>query len=263
MSNITNFTNLNQKTMSSREVAELTGKDHAHVMRDIRNMLNELGVGEVVASSFGGYYIADNGKQNPLFNLPKRETLILVSGYSAVLRAKIVDRWAELEARVALAPAAPHSYADALAGTEIACRMLNLEGSAKLGMLRRATEIAAPHLLPMLPVYAIDAPRNEQGALIAQEGPQSSEPTAALTTLLALHDIRVTPTRMNLRLEACGFLERRTRPSTAADEVRPFWTVTAKGARYGKNIVDAQQPRETKPHWFTRSAPELFRLCLP
>ena len=29
-------------TMTSREIAELTGKNHAHVMRDIRTMMDEL-----------------------------------------------------------------------------------------------------------------------------------------------------------------------------------------------------------------------------
>jgi phage regulator Rha-like protein len=82
-------------TMSSNEIADLTGKRHDHVMRDIRAMLGELHGTE--APKFGGYYTAENGKQNPCFNLPKRETLILVSGYSVAMRAKIIDRWQELE----------------------------------------------------------------------------------------------------------------------------------------------------------------------
>lgn len=31
-------------TMSSLEIAELTGKRHAHVLRDIRGMFDELGI---------------------------------------------------------------------------------------------------------------------------------------------------------------------------------------------------------------------------
>ncbi len=83
-------------TMSSREIAELTGKRHDHVMRDIRNMIIEL-CGEEGLPTFGGSYINSQNKEQPCFNLPKRETLILVSGYSIELRARIIDRWQELE----------------------------------------------------------------------------------------------------------------------------------------------------------------------
>ena len=83
------------KSMSSLEIAELTGKDHAKVLIDIRKMLDELGI---LTSDFSTVRKV-RGKEYDVFNLPKRETIILVSGYSVVMRAAIVDRWQELEAK--------------------------------------------------------------------------------------------------------------------------------------------------------------------
>lgn len=84
------------QTMSSREIAELCEKQHAHVMRDIRDMLVQLH-GEGGLSKFGSSYLNSQNKPQPEYLLPKRETLILVSGYRLDLRAKIIDRWQELE----------------------------------------------------------------------------------------------------------------------------------------------------------------------
>ncbi len=83
-------------TMSSLDIAELCEVRHDNVMRDIRYMMEELH-GEGVALKFEGYYIAENGKRNPCYHLPKRETLILISGYRLDIRARIIDRWQELE----------------------------------------------------------------------------------------------------------------------------------------------------------------------
>jgi Rha family phage regulatory protein len=81
----------------NREIAELAGKEHRDVMRDIRTMLVELH-GEGGVLSFEHTHVdPQNGQSYPIFNLPKRETLILVSGYSVAMRAKIIDRWQELE----------------------------------------------------------------------------------------------------------------------------------------------------------------------
>lgn len=62
--------------MSGREIAELTGKQHAHVMRDTRNMLEALGKD---VSNFGSIFKDASKRSQEEFNLPKRETLILVS----------------------------------------------------------------------------------------------------------------------------------------------------------------------------------------
>lgn len=90
-----------RQNMSSLEIAELTGKQHKHVLTDIRKMLNDL---ELNSADFSAQYKDASGKSNSMFELPKRECLILASGYNVILRAKIIDRWAELEAEKQLSP---------------------------------------------------------------------------------------------------------------------------------------------------------------
>ena len=109
MNELTNITQHSQPTMSSREIASLCDKRHDNVMADIRKMLNELGL---YAPDFSGTYTTEQGNQYECFNLPKRECLILVSGYNLKLRTKIIDRWQELEQ--ATTPRLPQTYLEAL-----------------------------------------------------------------------------------------------------------------------------------------------------
>lgn len=88
--------NNRQLTMSSREIANLTGKQHKHVLRDIRAMLDALGdgpdLGHVQEDRDGrGYTIC--------FHLDKELTETLVTGYSVPLRHKVIKRLHELEER--------------------------------------------------------------------------------------------------------------------------------------------------------------------
>lgn len=85
-----------EQTITSLEVAELTGKEHNHIMRDIRNILSQLD--EISQSNFGpSTYTSDRGKEYPMYLLTKEGCLCLVSGYDANLRMKIINRWKELE----------------------------------------------------------------------------------------------------------------------------------------------------------------------
>ena len=85
-----------KERMSSLEIAQRTGKRHDNVLRDIKEMLAEL-YHEGGALKFEGSYLSEQNKPQPCFNLPKRECIILASGYSVNLRASIIDRWQELE----------------------------------------------------------------------------------------------------------------------------------------------------------------------
>lgn len=98
MSKVVSITGNNALTMSSIEIAELTGKRPADVMRDIRKMLTEMGEGG--ERKFASSYLSEQNKALPCFDLPRREVDILLTGYSVPLRAAVIDRWRELEAEV-------------------------------------------------------------------------------------------------------------------------------------------------------------------
>jgi len=102
MNQVNNTFNSDSLTMSSREIAELTGKRHDHVMRDIRKMLDELGEAH---PKFGGSYQDSTGRTLPCFNLDRNLTDCLLTGYSAKARMKVIKRWRELESQQA--PALP------------------------------------------------------------------------------------------------------------------------------------------------------------
>lgn len=103
-------------SMSRREIAELTNKAHAHVMRDIRAMLDQIGEGQ---SKFGSTYQDAQGKARECYNLPRDLTYTLIAGYRSDLRLKIVRRWMELEAATIAPPETPEQLAlRALAGLQ-------------------------------------------------------------------------------------------------------------------------------------------------
>lgn len=86
-------------TMSSREIAELTGKRHDHVIRDVRSMMDALLEGDApnLGNLEGVRAERDARGYVSCFHLPKDLTLTLVSGYSVPLRHRIVTRLQELE----------------------------------------------------------------------------------------------------------------------------------------------------------------------
>ena len=175
---------------------------------------------------------------------------------STLPAAEAFERWVFEEVlpsirRTGRYAAPASSSVEALQVADALATMLRLEGSARLGVARKALEITAPHLLPLAPVYAIDAPDGSATA--------SSEPTESLTALMARFRVGVSTRAGNLILQERGLLEKRTRPSSGGT-TKSFWSVTEKGRAFGKNVSSPENPRETQPHWFSRKGEELLRV---
>jgi phage antirepressor YoqD-like protein len=95
---MSNIINMNALTMTSREIAELTGKAHSNVMRDVRAMMDALEqdskLNPVCRTTT---YRGSNGQDYDQYELDKDTCLTLMLGYDAVARMKVVKRWQELE----------------------------------------------------------------------------------------------------------------------------------------------------------------------
>ena len=89
------FGNSEVHTMSSREIAELTSSTHDNVLKTIRALIER----GVVSGNETPYIHPQNGQTYREFHLDYRNTMVVVSGYSVELRARIIDRWQELESR--------------------------------------------------------------------------------------------------------------------------------------------------------------------
>ncbi|WP_313448230.1 phage regulatory protein/antirepressor Ant [Sphingobacterium sp.] len=92
-------TNKNGHTVSSREIASYAGKQHSHVMEAIRKM--EKSWAEVNQSSFRLVeYVDGKGQKRPEYLLTKKESLYIATKFNDVARAKLINRWEELEQQV-------------------------------------------------------------------------------------------------------------------------------------------------------------------
>jgi phage antirepressor YoqD-like protein len=90
-----NLTSSEVKTMSSREIAALVETSHDSVLKTIRSLIER----GIVFGNETHYIHPQNNQQYPEYKLSFRDTMIISSGYSVELRAKIIDRWQELEAK--------------------------------------------------------------------------------------------------------------------------------------------------------------------
>ncbi len=83
-------------TMSSLEIARLTGKPHNDVMKAIRAM--EPAWKKISEGNFSlASYSDAQGKQRPCYELTKTECLYVATKFNDEARAKLVLRWEELE----------------------------------------------------------------------------------------------------------------------------------------------------------------------
>ncbi|WP_304298631.1 Rha family transcriptional regulator [Porphyromonas gulae] len=85
-----------RETMSSLQIAQLTGKRHKHVLEAIRAM--EPAWEKVNGTKFRPVTYTDaKGENRPCYQLTKTECLYIATKFNDEARARLVLRWEELE----------------------------------------------------------------------------------------------------------------------------------------------------------------------
>ena len=226
--------------MSSLEIAEVTGKEHKNVMRDIQNLLSQ-GVDKLNFERIS--YKDSMNRVRDAYQLTYKGVLILASGYNPVLREKIINRWEELET----GKAEPKFYQQSPSQTKLSDKIqaanfladfLNLNGASKLAI---AKSIADPLGLPT-PDYVM----NEKTVHAAKD-------------LLATHNVKMSSAEFNKILVSKGIVERMTRPGKGG-KTHSWVVIPEKYEKFGQNARNPHAQNQTQALWYDNKFSELLVL---
>ena len=86
-----------KNTLTSLEVAEITGKDHKNILADIRDEISKLGAERGRLIFQRSYYTNLQNKQQPMFLLNYKGVLQLGARYNAETRFKLIEKIEQLQ----------------------------------------------------------------------------------------------------------------------------------------------------------------------
>lgn len=227
--------------MSSLEIAEVTGKEHKNVMRDIQNLLSQ-GVDKLNFERIS--YKDSMNRVRDAYQLTYKGVLILASGYNPVLREKIINRWEELETgkaepKYAQQPQSQPKLSDKIQAANFLADFLNLNGASKLAI---AKSIADPLGLPT-PDYVMD-----------------EKTVHAAKDLLATHNVKMSSAEFNKILVSKGIVERMTRPGKGG-KTHSWVVIPEKYEEFGQNARNPHAQNQTQALWYDNKFSELLALA--
>lgn len=233
---------IKKETMTSLEIAEVTGRNHKDVMRSIREM-EEAWV-KVNGRKFALVEYKDSkGEMRPCYSLSKTECLYIATKFNDEARAKLILRWEELET----GNVAPHHISnkedEARAGmvwVEGMKRLFNLSNAATLNLTKK---VAAPLGLPVPEDIKSD------GALMSARD------------LLRQNKAGISSQAFNKLAEVNGYLETLYRTDSKGKQ-KSFKNITQKGLQFGENRNDEHNLNETQPKWYVDKFQQLLNILL-
>ena len=120
-------------------------------------------------------------------------------------------------------------------------------------------KLKAPEYLILIPAYATNAPRTQDGKLLGGEG--NSLTAYAASSLLKKKNSPLSAVAFNKLAESHGYLETRERPSSKHENVaKTFKAISEKGLEFGYNLSNEFSKGSVQPVWFEAKFEELLSI---
>ena len=242
--------NNEQVVTTSLMVAETFGKEHKNVIQSIENLTAE---NQAVRNMFEKTtYTNERNRQYPMYYINRDGFTLLAMGFTGKealqFKLEFLNQYNRMEEYIRrndtivnIGSKKEEDFKLTMLGVEFAARLLRTDTASNIRMLEEA--------------------HKKHGIVSALPNYVDEESTSSLTELLKHHGVEMSAIRVNRKLMELGILEEKERLSRSnKSDVKKFKSLTGKGLKYGKNLINPKNPKETQPHYYESKFGELLEL---
>lgn len=244
-------------TITSLEVAEMVGKEHRKLLRDIRRYCEQIaetnfGLGEnfdevkIDLDDFfiEGTYLDTNNQSRPCFDVTKKGCEFIAHKLTGVkgtkFTAKYINRFHDMENYI--------KRSDNKTSIE--------QGISIVKFIADDLKVNTASRLLMYENMCRDF--NIPTGFLPKYEHNNSRQLKALSTLLKEKGCAVSAVKFNQKLIECGYVEERERPSSKGNGIKKFKALTESGLKYGENAVSPHNQKEVQPLYYEDTFMDLF-----
>ena len=234
-----------EHTITSLEVAEMIGKEHYDLLKDIRRYCEQFSLGKIPLSDFfeESTYRTDRGKEYPCYKVTLKGCEFIANKLTGIkgteFTVKYINRFHDMEDYIKQDESKGLIEQSAFMVKFVADDMKVNDASRLLMYENLCRDFNIP--TGFLPKYEHNGSRQMK----------------ALSFLLKENGCKVSAVKFNQRLIEHGYLEEKERPSSKSG-MKKFKALTGKGLEYGENAVNPHNQKEVQPLYYEDMFMQLY-----
>lgn len=234
-------------TITSLEVAEMVGKEHSNLMKDIRRYIQKSAEVKIDLGDFfiKSAYLDANNQSRPCYLVTKKGCEFIANKLTGAkgisFTAKYINRFHDMEDYIKDSESGMFiSFKEQVQSLEVVAEMLRMNDASRILMIENFYK---QYNIPtgFLPKYEHN----------------NSRQLKSLSALLKENGCGISAPKFNQKLIGQGYLEERKRPSSKGN-TKKFKALTESGLQYGENAINPHNQKEVQPLYYEDSFMELY-----